>query len=273
MTSNLLHQFTHIGRNLDPRFVYHRYLLIVAVVAGALHGARALFTVGGLLPAWMAGVAGGLSVALAWILTRELDPDHHPAALVAGGVAVFFPLIWGYLLPLVALVMITRLANRSVGLPLRWTDTVSVLALLILAAALGWWPVALTGLIAFGLDAVMVEPLPRHRWVPLVLVAVLVPTTASASFSWGISGAGAFVVLLIVIAFGWYSLSRTAVSTLADNGSPLYLERVQAGMFLALVTGVLLLIGRGNAALVGLAPLWAAMLGPVVWYAWRMVYQ
>jgi hypothetical protein len=116
-----------LGRPLD--FSYRSNVLVVvvsALVSAAYAAAEFLFD---LSPASSWWAAGG-SVFLAWAIARELDPDHSGSAVAAMGVmailaaAVQPPLLFAF-----GALTGLRLTAGTVGLPMKPTDYLSVIAI------------------------------------------------------------------------------------------------------------------------------------------------
>ncbi len=268
-----LSDYTHIGRDLDPRYPYHRWMLVIAFIAGAVHTVWVYINARGPLAALDTGIAAGLTVGFAWILAREIDPDHEPSALVSAVLGGIFGTSFPALLTLFALLMVIRVVNRTTGKPALLPDTLLVLVLTGAAAYMNHWIVALVGAVAFLLDSVLVNPLARHRWAALACVGLAVGMALfrPGSVSSGrLAGINVMVALLVIVAFAWLLLRRREIVTPCDDGSPLYLERVQAAMALAILAGILALIVGG---VYTYTALWAAMAGPVMWALWRTIRQ
>jgi hypothetical protein len=80
-------------------------------------------------------------VFLAWVLCRELDPDHDLSAFVAVGLALGGLFLWGLtrLVVLLWLILILRVVNRTMGLPAGILDSLAVLGLGIWLSFGGNW--------------------------------------------------------------------------------------------------------------------------------------
>jgi hypothetical protein len=213
------------------------------------------------------GIGAGFAVFLAWALGRELDPDHDLSAFVAAGLALVAALLAEAppLMVILWLLLVLRLVNRTVGLPAKPLDSLSLLGL---GAWLTWqgdWIVGLVTAGAFLLDGLLSPPLRHHLFLSiLAFVFTLVltlfqgglatgsgPTTAVAISSLAMAG-----LFLVVIA-----TSRELRAVGDATGRPLHPRRVQAAQILALATALLFAWWAGAAGVQAMLPLWAAMVG------------
>ncbi len=226
-------RWTSLGRPLDPAYPTNRavvLLLPIAAVAGAVLSPLGV-VVGGLL--------GAGSAFLGWALTRELAPDDNPAAFVAMGLAVAALAVVDRpaLLPGFALLMLTRVVNRTVGPPCRPPDTVAAAGLAIWAVlAGGGWPLAAAAALAFGADTLLAHPGPRvHRalavafggWAVLGAATGPDPALPEGWALWG-SALVAAVYLSAVIR------TRRLGSPPDTGGGALSAARVRGGMLVPL---------------------------------------
>jgi MFS family permease len=264
---------THTGRTLDPFYRNHQLFFLIITVMGVFHGLWTLVSGGGFLTAVWAGFSAGLTGGLAWALARELDPDSERSALVSAAIGGALGVVFPALFPLAALLVLARVVNRITGLSALPSDTVVALGVTALAAYFGHWSLAAVGAGVFLLDALLVDPLLRHRWAALTSggLAMVVLLWRGNGPSPSLEGVGFGVALLVIVAFTWFLLSRREMTTPADDGSELYLERVQAGMAQAVLVGMLALLTGGAAAVFPYAALWAAMAGPVLWDVWGKI--
>jgi len=133
---------TGIGRALEPRLRSHRVVLVGAAIGAVAYLALALATERDVADAPFAGI----SVFLAWAVTRELDPDRPHIALWAMPVA-FAALVYVVPSALASAVVLIgiRLIAGTVGAAVTRLD-IAAFALLGLAAGASpiLWTVALT---------------------------------------------------------------------------------------------------------------------------------
>jgi hypothetical protein len=258
---------TAIGRLLSPRVPTNVAIVLLTVLVTA--GAAAWQWLDGapLLDGALWGIGAGLAVFLAWVLARELDPDHDLSAFVGAGLALIALPALGLpqLLPLFWMVVAVRVINRTVGLPARPLDSLALLALgLWLTWQAGW----LYGLLTAGalfLDGWLVPRLRRHL---LLATAMLAATVVLALLGATVPQGGwdsavlPWLYALATILFALTMATLPEAQALCDaTDEPLHPARVRAAQLLALVAGLLLVNRAGEGGLVALLPLWAAMLG------------
>lgn len=265
MTTPRIYRFTSIGRPLDAGFATNRAVLRLLPVA-ALLGAVARGLRGGFDGSVVtAAVVVALAAFGGWALARELAPDHDPPAFVAMALAVATALLVEDvpLLPLFLALFLVRIVNRSVGLPARITDSVSVAAL---AVGAGWlfanpW-FALMGALAFMLDATLAPGLLRQRVFAVLCAGAAVwllaatgapPDRVDPSLRWiGVAIAAAFVVVIL--------LTRRVEAVGDASGEPLSILRVRAGMWVGLFAAAQSLLD-GQEAFRESALVWATLAG------------
>jgi len=114
-------------------------------------------------------------VFLTWALGREVDPDANHVAFLAIVPAIVLTVLVGtpdFSLLFLALLLL-RVVNRSIGRPAKLVDSLLVLGLASWLARSGAWYGLVSAAVAFLLDSVLVNPLPRHRWFGLAAVGVV----------------------------------------------------------------------------------------------------
>jgi hypothetical protein len=246
-----LYRFTSLARPLDPAWPTNRAVLLAlpatAVVFLLATGLTGGFDVTSLNRAVLAALAalGG------WALVRELAPDDDPAAFVGltGAVAAYWLVPNASLLLLFTVLMLVRIANRTVGLPARLTDSLAV-------SALAGWTVYSTHIgllcvvaaLAFASDATL-PPALRRQW--LFVFAWVAGAVAAALYGWPLFAARPWVVgartavLAAALALFVFRIARTGrLWSKADaTGEPLSAARVRAGMGLVALTVAPTLVG------------------------------
>lgn len=262
-----LRDVTALGRPIELDVPTNRAIMVVSA-AVVLLGTGLQLTSGLGLPAsalW--GVVAGASGFLAWAIARELDPDRDYAAFLAAAAALLA--VW--LLPrpnfaaLLWVLLLQRVLNRSTGLRATWIDASAILGL---TAWLTWqwsWVFGVVSAAALVLDARLSDPQARHRWFAVGCLAVAgaaylsdpalrstVPM--SRELLWGILGATACFLAAL---FG-----TTRVNSIGDDtGAPLDVRRLQVMHRITLLGGYLVVLRHGDAGIIALAPLWAAVFG------------
>jgi hypothetical protein len=267
-----LRDISALARAVDPR--YPTVGAIVALCSAITLGGAGLQLIQGsnLQEAIVWGVNAGLAVFLAWALGRELDPAHELSAFVGAGLALAGPLLFGSpaLLALFWALLVLRIVNRTTGLPAKIQDSLGVLGLGLWLTWQAGWIYGLGTTFAFFLDGRLYPPHRRHLvFAGLSLLASLGLTAArglGTGDGWQTLGLLWIVVaaslLFVLIIPGSHQVKAVGDAT----GEPLRPTRVQAAQILALVIGLASAAWDGQAGVVQLFPLWAAMLGtPLYW--------
>jgi hypothetical protein len=261
-----------LARAVDPRYPTVRAILALAGVVVAGGFGFQLVQGSGLQESLLWGVNAGLAVFLAWALGRELDPEHELSAFVGAGLSLAGLLLFGSpaLLPLVWMLLALRMVNRTTGLPAKIQDSVGVLGL---GLWLEWhesWIYGMTTTLAFLLDSRLYPPHHRHLAFAGAALVGTVGLTATSGASrpegwqeltllWVVVAASLLFVLII-------PASRQVNASGDATGEPLRPARVQVAQVLALLTAISSAAWAGQAGVVQLFPLWAAMLGtPLYW--------
>jgi hypothetical protein len=132
---------TTVGRLIDLRYPTNRAIAIVSFLITP--GTALLQRPSGVT--WVQnalwGAQAGLSVFLAWVLCRELDPDHDLSAFVAVGLALGGLFLWRLprLAVLLWLILVLRVINRTSGLTAGILDSLTTLGLGIWLSFGGNW--------------------------------------------------------------------------------------------------------------------------------------
>jgi hypothetical protein len=262
-----LSELTTAVRPMDPSYPTNRAIVILtfAVMVAGLHFKRLTGSMWS--ESFMWGIQAGLTVLLAWVVCREIDPDHPLSAFVATGLALVGLLLWEfpYFLALFWLVLVMRIVNRTSGVAAGPLDALAVVILGGWLSLRGNWGYGILTALALWLDSVLPPITLRHlgfaavALVITVAVAVLGPAARweeAPSLAGGLIGLGISAVFLPVVA------GARRVESVGDRtGEPLEPIRVQVAQIIALLTGVEVAILEGMAGLGALMPLWAAVLG------------
>ena len=267
-----------LARSVDPRHPAVGAMLALSLVVAV--GGAGLQLVQGSSPQeglqW--GINAGLVVFLAWALGRELDPDHELSAFVGAGLSLAGLLLFGSpaLLALAWMLLALRMVNRTTGLPAKIQDSLGILGLGLWLTWQESWVYGLATAIAFFLDSRLFRPHPRHlAFAGLALLGTLGLTIVHGTANrdgwqttgllWVIVAASLLFVLII-------PASRQLRATGDATGEQLCPARLQAAQILALLTALFAVAFSGQAGVVDLFPLWAAMLGtPLYWLASGLV--
>lgn len=299
-----IYQFTSIPRDLNPFLRAHQLIVLLTVVSGVIAGIITLASTGDFGDALVAGLTLGAITFFTWVLAREIEPDLHYAAHLAavlafvGGLLIWTPL-WDAMpfggeapalngLGWFLLVLLARIVNRSVGYRAKLTDTTLTLLLTGLVVYNGSWLLALVALNAFVLDA-WLKPNHPIEWLfalltPIVTIGALVlrgqniaedaTLTVVENLILGmgepatLSGWVAIAITLISTLFFFTLVSIRTINSRADmTDEPMSVRRVHAAMSVALLAGLVTALWGGDAAVLGLLPLWAGLLAVVLYRA------
>lgn len=264
-------RYSSIGRPVDRRYPTNRAIASLSLVAAILGFAIRRFAGVPSPEAFVGGVTLAIAFFLAWAIARELDPDHDLSAFVAAALSVIPHTTLGRpdLAALLLVLLSLRIVNRTVGPAAKPLDTVIVLALVGVAVWRGHLALAGAAAAAFALDAILI---PSHR----IHVAA-----AGASLAMLGVGFGRFqpAEASTLTAATWLALAATLPflilirasgepRALTDSGGlPLSGARVRAGQWLGLAALVASLLLEGQAGLVALSPLWAALVGTGAYFS------
>lgn len=304
--SQMMAQFTAIGRPLDPRNVTN-VLIMVFIVLAAIVGGVISFSVNADNLALILNRAffAALAVFLGWAIGREIDPDHPYSALLAAILALVAHIVYSppivdaltldVIVPdvdvvaLLLLLTVSRIVNRTVGPRVKPLDIIAILALTGLVASgifayTGQWILALVVFNAFLFDGWL---RPRNLiYAFLGILPILVSTfvlylTAGspdldadlgAVFTQMIGAPapltvwyGMGITLIAVLFLANVAAARHIRATTDLDNQPLRVRRVQAGMIVVLLGGVLTALWGGDRAILAMLPLWAALLGVFIY--------
>ena len=271
----LLYRFTSLPRVIDPRYPTNRAVLLLLPPAAGVAGAMA-FLQGSGLPGIGEAAFYGVAVTVGgWSLARELVPDLERVAFVSLllTVGAFLTVESSSLLILYSAVFQVRIVTRSVGLPPRTIDSAFVTALTVWGTIAASFPgMALTGALAFGLDASMAERA-RRQWIYsgicLAAAGACLNREGLPGLTEGLPATAVGLLLIVAVAYGLTMWRTRRVTSPADaTGRRLSSARVQAGMAVGLLAG-LQALARGQAGLEAAALVWAVLasvpLGALVW--------
>jgi len=262
-----LSDITVLVRRLDPRYLTNLAIGVLSLIVAVAGAVANLLSGGALLESILWGIGPGFIVLLSWALARELDPAHDLSAF-AGAVLTIAALPF-FDLPALMLVfwllVVLRVVNRTVGLPARPVDTLTVMGLGGWLTWQGNWIVGLVTTLAFLLDGLLTNPLRYH----LVLSGLAFAGTVVLSvFRRDVameSGPTTPVIFSSVVTTCLFMVvvgtSREVLAVGDATGERLDARRVQAAQLLALLTALLYAWWDGLAGVEMLWPLWAAMVG------------
>jgi len=167
MANHRIHQYTSIGRTLDPSYPTNKAVLVLMPLAGLLGATVSWFRHADPLLALAQALLLALVLFVSWALARELDPDDQPAAFISLACGVLAGVVLANVGLLIAVVTLglVRIVNRSTGLAARKTDSVVLMVLsIVVIYATGSPLFGAVAALAFILDGSLRDPL-RHQWV------------------------------------------------------------------------------------------------------------
>lgn len=263
-----MYELSHIGRAVDPRYPTNVAIMIWAgVIAVVIFGFR-LVSGAALVDAGISAVIASLSVFWAWAMAREIDPQEQLSAFAAAllmTIAVFIVDVRFNLIVLFYMMSMTRILNRSVGLPATLMDSIALLVFTGVVGFFGSWIYAMMGATAFLLDSLLPDRDRKHLLFAglstvIMIVAfimqnsALTPTLPTTEFIIGIVGVTFIFVPMIV-------KSRRVDAVCDVNDKPLFPIRVQAAQVIALLFGYHVALWQGNMGIVEFLPLWLTIAG------------
>jgi hypothetical protein len=257
--------FTSMARPLDPfTYMTNRLIMAFTVVGGVIAGGWTLATQSSLLAAISAGFFTGAALFIAWVFSRDVDPDNDMAAFVSSAFAFLFCLGRADILPLAAVVFALRMVSRVVGPAPKVTD--SALALLVTALAVfsGYWTVGIVMGIAFILDGVLSRPLRLQlAFAGLAFVGTLGWLVVVGARDGGVLSYLTLLFLLVATGLGAFaSWHMREVKVLADVPTyTLDVVRLRACLVLTFAFGVGGVLQYGDAGALGLSATWATLAG------------
>ena len=258
---------TAIARPLDLNYPTNKAIALLSMMVIAASTIFWMAAGRGFLDSAWWGFIASLTVFLSWAIARELDPEYDLSAFVTAGLSlislIFFDL--PRIIVLFWILLLTRIVNRTTGLPARMLDSLFLLALAGWLTFNGYFVVGLMTSLAFLLDGFLSRPR-RHQLlfagIPLLLIAI---SFYLNSIVFGETKLPFTIQLAVVVMASLFVLviydSRT-VRAIADQTEELLDPmRVQAAQVLALATAMLIALLNGLHGLVSIMPLYAAIVG------------
>jgi len=264
-----VYRFTSIARPVDPAFPTNRAVLVIVPLLAA---AGALLAGFGFVDGSVGDVA--LSAALAsfgaWALARELAPDDNAAAFVGMAFAFLAIVVLGpvSVLPMFVALFLTRIVNRSTGLPARWTDSILLTGFVVWAmGAVGDPLLGIAATTAFFLDASLSRPARiQILFGGLCLAAsmfLVVRDGVGMPAVTELEGVAFWAAMVLIVAYSFVMFGSGRIESVGDvSGDRLDASRVRGGMF---VTGLIAAQAPVIAGEATLNPLiWSSMAGVAV---------
>ena len=259
-----MERFTHLGRPLDlsyPTNVAIAVLSVATLVSVSVW--QLLYLHSGLMAALQQGGQLAGVVFLTWALGREVDPDANHVAFLAIAPAIVLTVLVvtpDFSLLFLALLLI-RVVNRSIGRPAKPGDSLLVLGLASWLAWSGAWYGLAAAAVAFLLDSVLVNPLPRHRWFGLAAAvgaawsqtSILVVSQSWPGIVTGIVAAGGIGLLLLLL----FTPAPQSVGDLL--AVPVNWKRLQSARIVAFLFSLLAVLSEGMQGLAQMSPVFVIL--------------
>ena len=256
-----------LGRPLDPAYKTNIAIMILTLLTGVVMGGVSLLQSGDFGLAIGAGLLYGAIVFVAWVITREIDPDHDLSAFVSVALA-FGAALWLMpstiaLWPLGLVILGSRMLTRVVGVRATLIDSLILVAFIGLIAYSGYIAVALAATAFFFLDAWLQEPL-RRQWafgaLALVITFLVALITNQGMSLVPVSMPYMLVIGVISLAFLLTILLKGQITTHSDFGNrPLSLSRVRVAMLMTLAIGLVQAVTNSDGGVLSMITLWASL--------------
>ncbi|PJF39382.1 MAG: hypothetical protein CUN55_14500 [Phototrophicales bacterium] len=269
-----MYQFTSLARPIDPKTPSN--LIAVLTASIVFIGAAILQLSDGeaVLASLSNAFLGAVTVFVAWVIAREIDPDHQGSSLWTLAIAIVIYALLGEsaLFSVVGLVIASRFLNRSVGPPPKIGDAIALIGIVGLAVGIhGHWVLGVLIFVALMFENTL--PMSDRKSylyaIGVALVTILaIYFTDNPVFDWTLDVPAIAIALLTGVAFVFYLLRQPHhLQSSCDDGSRLIeWRRVFAAELLVLMAALSLLIVEGANGVAALGSAWAA-LGGVGWYA------
>jgi hypothetical protein len=225
------------------------------------------------------GFAMGVSVFLAWALSREIDPDNDYSAFVQMPFTIWAMLYYGIpnIFAILFILHLLRIVNRSSGLSATWFETVVWFLFGCTLLYLGDYIAGLAMAAAFLLDGLLRNPVKRHLYfsaASLILTIVWFYRTGHFTFMeniamWEMISAGVITLAFIPVIIG----SSDPVSFLDTGDEKCDGRRFQSAQILLLFTAIAYMVLVGHDALRLTTPLWTVLIGVTGYRYYKMMFK
>jgi hypothetical protein len=272
-----INDLTAIARPVDPSFPTNRAIAILSVVVMAGSVLLRLLAGSGFLQSLTWGISVAFSVFLAWALGRELDPDHDLSAFAAAGLALVGTLIFDLpnIMTLLWILLLMRILNRTIGLPAKVLDSLSILGLAAWLTIQQGWVYGVVTTAAFLLDSLLSSAQRRHLLFAAFALMITVVSLGrnNGSFSTAnLSQAATLIIVGFSFLFLVVPLTTRVLKSVGDRtGQPLNPQRVQSAQLLFLSASILIVLPAGDAGLISALPLWATISAVALYRALMVV--
>lgn len=273
-----LHTLSSLARPIDFKTPSNRIAVGVAglgfVLAAALHAADG----GDVAAAVIEGLFAAMTVFVAWVIAREIDPDHQGASLVTLGVAllVYFVVGIAALFSVAAVVLTARFMNRSVGPVPKWTDAAALVTVVGLAVVIhGHWFLGIIVFLTLLFENLLPKSDPNAFFYAIAVAAVtLVGTFLAPSFftDWSFDAPAFGLALILAGTYGVFMLRQPhfCLSMCDDGSQRLEWWRVAAAQIFVLMASIVVAMSNGADGIGAMGSAWAAMGGVGLYAIYRI---
>jgi hypothetical protein len=263
------------GRSLSLKNSHHRALMMLCALVSAAFFISELSAGESLFDSVLAAANMGISMGIAWAITREIDPDRPDsgigaAALAAVGIILLDAspnLIAGY-----ALLLTARCVNQVTGVRFKIIDVLLTVIMVGITAQSAQWVIGLMAGLGFLLDSVSDRPSRYARLNAAIVVALtLILAYLSDRLAWSFVFTNADIAALLTA----FVVTRFVVPTLPDplqsmtdyTDKPLNRQRVLYAITLMALTLILVSWSGDDDAVFGILPLWAGLIAVIAYHA------
>lgn len=270
-------QLSSLTRTIDFNYSSNVLAIALIVIGGVIGLLLRLNQQDGLVTAFWSAVLTGGSAFGAWIIGRELDPDHSGSAGVAGVVVLisaFFHDIDSNLIAMTAWIFVLRLLTRSTGIPYTRLDGLIILGCILPLLFTDSWLIGVIVSLSFFADSfLLTEPriFSRIDGIAALLVTIIgAAVLQNFDRSWSIEIEILAAIIGIGIVFLILMLRETPTSPADFTGITLSKDRVNAGQIFAVVGAIAVFLWVGDErGVYTLLPLWGAISGISLYAIYR----
>ncbi|HUV79269.1 MAG TPA: hypothetical protein VMW40_00330, partial [Candidatus Bathyarchaeia archaeon] len=258
-----IYDITAIARPIDLKYPTNKAIVLLSMMVIVASTLVRMVTGQGFLDSVWRGFIASLAVFLSWAIARELDPEYDLSAFVTAGLSLFGLIFFDdpIIIVLFWILLLTRVVNRTSGLPARMLDSLFLLALAGWLTFYGNITVGLMTSLAFLLDGILSRPR-RHQLLfaglPLLIIAIPFYLNSIKFGENELSLTLELAVVVVSLLFLLIIFDSRKVRAVADQTAELLDPmRVQSAQVVALATAILISLLHGSLGIVAIMPLWA----------------
>jgi len=266
-----IYDITAIARPIDLKYPTNKAIVLLSMMVIVASTLVRMVTGQGFLDSVWRGFIASLAVFLSWAIARELDPEYDLSAFVTAGLSLFGLIFFDgpIIIVLFWILLLTRVVNRTSGLPARMSDSLFLLALAGWLTFYGNFTVGLMTSLAFLLDGILSRPR-RHQLLfaglPLLIIAIPFYLNSIKFGENELSLTLEPAVVVVSLLFLLIIFDSRKVRAVADQTAELLDPmRVQSAQVVALATAILISLLHGSLGIVAIMPLWAAIVGTLLY--------